>query len=103
MANVKEISIDAVLPFDYLSSLSDKEAATVAGWLLAPAVGLTYKWEDLGLDPEVNEHGGHTTLYRLRIRGHEAVRFEAFDYLIKVLKAVKGARIERAKCIDVEA
>jgi len=102
MANVKEIAIDAVLPFDYLEHLSAAGSATLASWLLAPAVGLSFRWEDVGLSPETNEHGGRTMMYRLRVRGHEAISFPAFDLFVSTLRQ-GGARIERAECIDVEA
>lgn len=98
MANVKRVEIDAVVPFNYLERLRDKERAILADWFLAPSWGVRHAWEPVGFVP--NDHGGQTAMYRLTIRGEEAVSFAAFDILMATLRKAGG--VVRAECADLE-
>jgi hypothetical protein len=100
MANVKAVRIDAVVPFDFLEHLSDDKAAMLARWFLSPSIGLRLDYDGAPAGYEPNEHGGKTAMYRLCVRGEEAIRFEAFKHVVGILKSV--GRVDRAVCVDVE-
>ncbi len=100
MANVKRIEVEAVVPFNYLEHLRDKEKAILAEWFLAPSLGVRLTFAPAGYEP--SDHGGQTALYRLTVSGEEAVRFATFDLLVTTLKRA-GARVSVAECVDVEA
>jgi len=105
MSNVKQISIRAIVPFDYLDSdrfgdpgMSDEDAAFLARLFLAPAMGL--KCEARYAQGKTLANGGYLTQYELVITGREALRFETIEHLIEILDQV--GNVETAWALDVE-
>jgi hypothetical protein len=100
MANIKQVKIVAEVPFNYLEGADyPAEKSVLAIWLMSPALGLRYDYEDIGYRP--NDHGGQTSMYRLRIVGQEAIRFETFDYLLDILRLLGGVVVQ-ADCDDIQ-
>ena len=100
MANVKDVSIKARLPFDYLTHLDPYDCATLARLTLAPSTGLNVASSPAGLVP--NEHGGQTMMYDVKIEGTDAILSGTLVWLRDTLAAVPGASVEYAYERDVD-
>lgn len=104
MSNVKEISIVADVPFNYLahdSDLSAEDAALIAATLLGPSMGLSYTYTFAGLVP--NDHGGKTTMYRIEIEGTEALSWPFLERLAMAFKKCSPlAKLHVASACDME-
>lgn len=101
MANIKEVHIQATVPFNLFDSdvMPAEDAAFVARLLLAPSMGLQYRWEFRALVQ--NENGGQTSMYTLAIEGREALRFESIKRLVGVFRKVGGI-LHEARARDIE-
>lgn len=100
MANVKAIRISALVPYNYLDDLDDKEAAWLARWFLSPSVGLAVRYSPSSYT-EPHGKGGWTTFYRMEILGREAISYRATDKLELLLQRI-GKDVQ-VKIIDMEA
>ncbi len=97
MANLKDVSIEGVLPFD---CDNDAEMCWVIGKLSGPVTDVRIFWN--GEAPAVpNKHGGKTAMYKFRISGQEAV---ADAFLNRVLAAIIncGGKLITATARDLE-
>lgn len=98
MANLKDVDIRGVLPFD---CDNDAEMCWVLGKLNAPSTGLSIKWNGLQLPSVPNNHGGRTAMFEFHISGQEAV---ADAFLNRILAAVVncGGKLTTATAKDIE-
>lgn len=99
MANVKEVSIRARLPFNWASELTAEEAQVFAAWLLNPVSGLALEQQDLGYEP--NASGGKTSIWEASITGHEAIRYPATNVFAEAWARI--GQLEQNLVVDLEA
>jgi hypothetical protein len=105
MSNIKQVRIIADVPFNYLDryprTLPDEDIALIASAILAPSIGLTYSYQDLGFTP--NDHGGQTSMYRLTIEGEEALSMAFLkDLAMALLHSGPLAKLHVAEARDLE-
>jgi hypothetical protein len=98
MANVKNISIKCVVPFDWIGRLSDEDAAFLARVLIAPTAGIV---NVRGVPSGANKNGGRTAMYEVRIFGQEALAWSAIDRIIELLESF-GEDVPEVQCYDME-
>jgi len=97
MANIKDVEIRGVLPFDMEDN---EEMINLLGQLNMPACGLRVAWMgEAGY--ELNKHGGRTCMYNFIISGQEAASWDYLDRVIRVIKE-SGGRVTPAKAADLE-
>ena len=98
MANVKNIEITGVLPFD---CVEDESFARYLAQLNAPAIGVRIAWTNM--DTSVpNSHGGQTALYKFRVRGQEALSYGWLDAFREAVVGAGGS-IKEDHVTDLEA
>lgn len=98
MANCHEIHIEARVPYNWTSHLTDEEAHCWCNFVLGPHGLDLDQIADGYIDP--NEHGGKTAMYRVVLSGVEALRSGTMTMLRHSL-AKQGEIIEAiARDID---
>ena len=105
MANIKEVDIEALVPFHWTSrhdhpDLTDEDLAFMAGLFMNPSIGITIHYEEEGYVP--NSNGGQTCMYRMWIHGREALAWSALDRIMAVLAKIKGCEVIEARAKDIE-
>lgn len=86
MANIKEVFVCADVPFDWLQGLTAREAKVYLAWTCAPSSGMELEYEGGSWLVGPNEHGGHTTMYRVIISGKEAMNSSALALLLEPIR-----------------
>jgi hypothetical protein len=87
MANTKELSLRARVPFDWASNLTDEEARVWVGWTVGPH-GLDVRHQSAGSVP--SKAGGVLMMYEVHVSGVEAISMTAM--------AIMRSSIERQEC-----
>lgn len=98
MANIKNIDIIGVMPFDAGNS---PELLQLLGRLSLPSCNIHFNWEKNPCEMMGNEYGGQTAMYRFHMTGYEALSWGWFDYFKQLIELVYG-RIETFNVIDPE-
>lgn len=98
MANIKDVSIEGVLPWDMNGH---DEMTALLGQLNMPVSGIRIEWGAEFIDPALNEHGGHEVYYDFKIRGQDSVSWQYLDRLVRVIHDC-GGKISTAKAKDIE-
>jgi len=86
MSNIKRVEIDAEVPYNYLGTdfLKEGEISFLASLLMHPSIGLKYRYEQMsGVDLP---NGGYRAMYRLSIRGEEAIAFAALGRIVETFR-----------------
>jgi len=96
MANIKDIRVSARIPFHYYQ---DDELARKFAFMQSPTSGFSVSFAADGYDP--NQFGGQTAMYRVSIRGHEAVRYERLESLVAAIWRI-GGTINDYEIVDEE-
>ena len=104
MANVKDFVVVGKLPFDFGDMdcpIESQQLARMLGVTLRPTINVKLEWNQTP-DMVPNKHGGWTAIYGFCLRGREALRWEWFAELERLVKAVGGS-VDSKKIVDVEA
>jgi len=97
MANVHEVYIEGWMTFNIYD---DEKALRWLGVMNSPSYGLRIEYGEERYVP--NEHpGGQTAQYRFVISGQEAIRYDAYEALVKCLKDA-GCVVDEARARDME-
>lgn len=98
MANVKDVDIRGVLPFD--CGDRNPEMMTILGILNMPMEGLRITYTGYA-DSVPNEHGGKTAMVYFIICGQGAT---SDLFLVRMVKAVQGCggSVSKATALDME-
>lgn len=101
MSNVKEVTIQARLPFYWLQrdGVSTEDAAFFAAWLMSPSTGLSIEYRDDGYDD--NDHGGRTSMVVATITGTEAIAWPGLHRMVDIFRQHEWEVLE-AGAIDIE-
>lgn len=107
MANIKQVDIEARVPFNWLSEYDSpskdtfkEDAAFIATMLAGPTLGLAYDYEPDGYIPH-GDRGGMTAMYKLFIWGQEGLRFETIELLVTTIERM-GGTVTKATAADIE-
>lgn len=87
MANVKQIKIRGIVPFNYYE---DPVVAKMFAYIVSPSSGLKITWKSAGYQP--SKHGGQTHMYEFIVTGKESPCEWIDDSIIKGVDAL-GYRI----------
>ena len=87
MSNVKQIHIEADVPFNFLEEMPDEDAAFFSRLFITPSMGIQIRFQSNGYVPNSN-NGGQTAMYRCEIVGQGALSFTALQRLAQLLKDV---------------
>lgn len=96
MANTKAFDIQALVPFNLAE---DDEMARLLGQMNTPTIGLKVTYGEK-VAPWPNEYGGKTAVYRMFVKGVEAVADGWIDHLLDTIKRV--GRLEVAFVMDID-
>ena len=98
MANVKQVLISGVMPFN----ITDHDESTKwLGYLNAPSVGIRIEYGSSRYVPNPDGGNGQTAMYDFLISGEEAMTFDAFRDMTHDLTQ-GGAVIDRISILDIE-
>jgi hypothetical protein len=100
VANVKDINIEAEVPWNWADELDANQLPLFARSGLNPAWGLRVHFRELGYVD--NDHGGKTSMYSMTIEGMEAVRSSYVEAMIEAIESIEGAKVLRATEYDIE-
>lgn len=100
MSNIKDVEIEAVVPFDWATSLDASDQAMFIAFL-NPSFGLQIEFPALH-DFKPLPNGGNVARYSMRITGQEAVSFGYLDAMVEIIKNIPNGMILEANVRDIE-
>lgn len=100
MSNVKDVFIQARVPWNWNELLTDAELRLLSPLAFNPVYGLRVSHRDLN-EEVPNDHGGRTAMYELHIHGIEAISWPALDLIEETFKRIGTVQVSEA--VDLEA
>ena len=97
MANIKQVKIRGIVPFDYYN---DDIVAKMFAFITSPSSGLEVTWKSAGYQP--SQYGGQTAMYEFTVTGQEAISWEWIDACVINGIAALGGKILENNIVDIE-
>lgn len=91
MSNVKDVYIEAEVPWNWITELDANQASLFHQIGLNPVFGLRAHFTELGYRD--NEYGGKTSMYKMVIEGIEAVSYGFIDAMIEALNSLPEGKV----------
>lgn len=104
MSNVKDVFIEANVPWNWWEGLKGEDVARFGSIVLNPVNGIEidYDLSSPWVVPNPDGSNGQTTMYRMVIAGQEAYAWVFLESLAKALETCPGVELLYARARDIE-